>query len=261
MPRRRDADVAVRANDLSVARSARGAAPQRVLDGVSFALAHAATLAVMGPTGSGKTSLLEVLAGTGGPTMGVVGGDAWVEGLPVRRPGRLQRTLTYVTGHLEQTAGALLPARLTVAEVIGEPLTSRTHRYDARALAVRVAGLLDELMLPLGAAAKYPYELSAGMRQRVAFARALILQPKVFLGDEPFANMDVEVRRAARDALLRRRDEYGLSAIIVTNEPDVVKDFRADVLVLDGGHAVGYGKGSGAMLWTPDGADRRLIAT
>ena len=142
----------------------------------------------------------------------------------MRHPGRAHRTLTYLTGYLSQSAGARLPARMTVAEVIGEPITSRDRRVNQRALAVRVATLLDELMLPLGAAAKYPYELSAGMRQRVAFARALVLQPRVLIADEPFSNMDVEVRRAARDAIMRRRDDYGMSAVIVTNDPDVVRD-------------------------------------
>ena len=121
--------------------------------------------------------------------------------------------------------------------MIGEPITSRDRRVNARALAVRVATLLDELMLPLGAAAKYPYELSAGMRQRVAFARALVLQPRILIADEPFANMDVEVRKAARDAILRRRRDYGMSALIVTNDVDVVRELDADVLVLRGGHA------------------------
>jgi len=258
---RREADVAIRAIDLSIARSGRTNA-ERVVEGVSFTIEHGGTLAVMGPTGAGKSSLAAVLAGITEGGLGVVGGDAWVEGIRLRRPGRAQRLLSYLTGYLPQSAGASLPARLTVSEVIGEPITSRDRHVNSRALAVRVATLLDELMLPLGAANKYPYELSAGMRQRVAFARALVLQPRVLIVDEPFANMDVEVRIAARDAIRNRREEYGMSALVVTNEMDVATELGAQVLVLRAGHAIAYGRDSGDLLWSPSGeADRRLLAT
>lgn len=262
MNRRSDADAAIRCSDLSLARASRPAGTSRVVDGVSFTLPLAGTLTVMGPTGSGKSSLAAVLAGAGDDGLAVVGGDAVVEGIAVRRPGRARRQLTYLTGFLPQSAGANLPARLTVSEVISEPITSRDRRVNQRALSVRVATLLDELMLPLGAAAKYPYELSAGMRQRVAFARALVLQPRLFIGDEPFSNMDVEVRRAARDAIVRRRQEYGMSALLVTNEAEVARDLDADVLVLRAGHAIAYGHSADDLLWTPSGeADRRLVAS
>lgn len=258
MARSRDADVAIRAIDLSIAHDRRTGTP-RVVDGVSFTLARGGTLAVMGPTGAGKSSLAGVLAGAD-RGLGVVGGEAYVEGIRVRRPGRDHRVLTYLTGYLPQAAGAALPARQTVSEVIGAPITSRDRHVNQRALAVRIATLLDELMLPLGAANQFPYELSAGMRQRVALARALVLQPKVLVADEPFANMDVEVRRAARDAILRRRRDYGMSALVITNEPEVVAELGAHVLVLRGGHAVAFGPTTADLLWTPSGeADRRLI--
>lgn len=263
MPRRRESDVAIRAVDLSVARSSsRSGGTARVVDGVSFELPHGATIAVMGPTGAGKSSLAAVLAGADEPGLAVVGGAAHVEGIPVRRPGRAHRTLTYVTGYLAQAAGAHLPARLTVAEVIAEPITSRDRRVNARALAVRVATLLDELQLPLGASAKYPYELSAGMRQRVALARALVLHPRVLIADEPFSTLDVEVRRAAKEALIRRRDAYGMATFVVTNEKDVATDLGASVLVLRAGHAIAYGSRPGDLLWTPSAeADHRLVAS
>ncbi|GMM94691.1 MULTISPECIES: ATP-binding cassette domain-containing protein [Microbacterium] len=256
-----EADVAVRADDLSISRAGRGAPDERVVDGLSFTLPYAHALTIMGPTGAGKSSLLAVIAGAGESGLAVVGGDARVHGIRVRRPGRALRRLTYLTGYLPQSAGAKLPSRFTVSELIGQPITSRDKNVNARALAVRVAGLLDEMQLPLGAAAKYPYELSAGMRQRVAFAQALILDPKLLVADEPFANLDVEVRAAALAALLRRRDEYGMAALVGTNDRDVVRGLEADVIVMRSGHAIAAGRGADDLLWTPSGdADHRLVA-
>lgn len=262
MPSRRDADVAIRCSDLSIARVSRGTTPVRVVDGVSFTLGHSAALTLMGPTGAGKSTLAAVLAGSDDSGVAVVGGSAFVDGIAVRRAGRAHRMLTYIAGYLPQSAGAMLPARLTVGEVIADPVTSRDRRVSQRALSLRVASLLDELMLPLGSASKYPYELSAGMRQRVALARAFMLQPKVLIADDPFANLDVEVRAAARDAILRRRDEYGMSALVVSNNADVARELSAAVLVMRGGHAVGYGRSADELLWTPsEGVDRRLAAS
>ncbi|MGZ0710776.1 ATP-binding cassette domain-containing protein (plasmid) [Coraliomargarita sp. W4R53] len=260
MARRKDPDVAIRCVDLSIARTSRMGSAQRVVEGVSFVLAHGEALSVMGPTGSGKSNLAAVLSGSRESGLSVAGGDAHVEGISVRHPGRSHRVLTYLTGYLAQSAGNHLPARQTVSEVISEPITSRDRHVNPRALAVRVATLLDELMLPLGAATKYPYELSAGMRQRVAFAQALVLQPRVFIADDPFANMDVEVRKAAIDALAHRQQDYGMSALIVTNEVDVVRQLNTNVLVLRGGHAVGFGHGPEELLWTPGhGTERKLL--
>ena len=75
------------------------------------------------------------------------------------------------------------------------------------------------------------------------------------MADDPFANLDVEVRRAARDAILRRRAR-GMSALIVTNEADVARELDADVLVLRAGHPVAYGRGTEHLLWTPSAAGR-----
>lgn len=240
-------DVSVRADDVSVSRGG-----ERVVDGVSFRLARGAALAIMGPTGAGKSTLLEAIAGRSESGLAVSGGDLTVEGISARRPGRARSSLTYFVGHLPQRAGADLPSRLTVSEVISEPITSRDRRVNARALAVRVATLLDEMQLPLGAATRYPYELSAGMRQRVAIARSLVLDPRLLVADEPYANLDIEVRIAARDAILRRRDESGMATLVVTNEPDVARELNAAVLVLRGGHTVGYGRSADDLLWTPD---------
>lgn len=255
MSRAEEPELAIIASDLSLSR-----AGERVVDGLSFSLAHGAALTVMGPTGAGKSTLAEMLAGHPGPGLVVNGGDALVEGVSVRRPRRNIRLLTYLTGYLPQGAGSDLPSRLTVSDIIGAPVTSRDRRVSQRALALRVATLLDELELPLGAAPKYPYELSAGMRQRVALARALVLNPRLLIADDVYANLDIGVRVTVREALIRRRDEYGMSSLIVTNDPDAARELDADVLVMREGHAVAYGHGAEALNWTPDEAvDQRSL--
>ncbi|WP_431800714.1 ATP-binding cassette domain-containing protein [Microbacterium sp. bgisy203] len=251
MARSTPTDVVVRTDDLSVARSG-----TRVVEGITVSLGAGRALALMGATGSGKSSLAAFLAGADDATLSVVGGDAAVHGIPVRKRGRARRTREYLTGYLAQNGGRDLPARLTVGEVIAEPVTSRDRRVNQRALSLQIAGLLDELQLPLGAASKYPYELSSGMRQRVALARALVLHPRLFIGDEPYSNLDLEVRQAARDALLRRRDEQGMALLLVTNDAPAIGELDADVLVLRAGHPVGFGHGTSDVLWTPDGGTR-----
>ncbi|GAA1692691.1 hypothetical protein GCM10009808_07310 [Microbacterium sediminicola] len=261
MARRISTDAAIVCSDLSISHVARGETT-RLIDGITFTVARGSVLSVMGPTGAGKSSLLAVLAGRADSGIAVTGGEAHVDGISVRRPGRALRELTYYTGYLAQSAGAHLPSRLTVSEVIAEPVTSRERRVNQKALSIRVAGLLDELMLPLGLAGKFPYELSAGMRQRVALARALVLDPRILVADEPFANLDVDVRKAAREAITRRRDASGMAALISTHEPEAVRELDANVLVLRGGHVVAFGHGTKDLIWTPSAeADHGMVVS
>ncbi|MBA8816038.1 peptide/nickel transport system ATP-binding protein [Microbacterium halimionae] len=262
MVRSKPASVAVDVNDLSIERvSGRGGDTARVVDGVTFTLERANTLVLMGPTGSGKSSLAAMLAGHGGPDMKVVGGDARVEGISIRKGGHPLRQITYHAGFLAQGDAARLAPRSTVAEIIAEPVTSRDRRANARAIAVRVATLLDEFALPLGMTSKYPYELSAGMRQRVALARAFMLEPRLLIADDAFANLDVDSRRLVREAIMRRRDERGMAAVLVTNDTDAVNALDPYVLVLRAGHPIAFGRGTKDLLWTPSSeADSRLVA-
>ncbi|HET8927695.1 MAG TPA: ATP-binding cassette domain-containing protein [Microbacterium sp.] len=259
MPPRDDPALAIACTDLSVAWMS--PTRMRVVEGIDLRLDRGDATAVMGPTGAGKSSLLALLSGRADHDLAVDGGTAVVEGIDVRRPGRARRMLLAYVGYLAQGAGARLDARMTVGEIIAEPITSRDRKVNARALAVRTAALLDEVELPLGAAVKFPYELSAGMRQRVALARALVLQPRILIADDPLANLDVEVQHIVRDAIARRREEYGMASLIATNDPALPRRLRARRIVLHQGHVVAR-DGAGGLIWTPGAeADHGLISS
>jgi ABC-type glutathione transport system ATPase component len=218
---------------------------------VTFTLRAGELICIAGPTGSGKSTLVASLAGVNEASLKVAGGRARVCGVDIRGSARRLRALGALVGYVPQSAGANLPPRLTVGEVIGEPLTSRQKRLNTKALAIRVASLLDELHLPLGLATKFPYELSAGMRQRVAIARAFMLEPHVLIADEPLANLDLEVRPVVFDAITRRREKQGLAALLVTNDADFIRELDAEALMLRGGHVVARGVGRN-LVWAPN---------
>lgn len=235
--RRTGETAAVRAVDLSIGQPA----GLRIVDGVTFAIDPGGILVVSGATGSGKSTLAQTLAGARADGVAVIGGEAYVTGISVRKPGRQRRLWDFATGFLPQNAGAGLPPRMTVGETIAFPITSRDRKVNEHALSVRVASLLDEMHLPLGTADKYPYELSAGMLQRVAFAHAVVLDPKVLIADEPMANLDVEVRHVVYDAIRRRQRAWQMASLLVTNDVDLARELDAQTMTLRNGSVVAVG--------------------
>ncbi|RXZ41534.1 ATP-binding cassette domain-containing protein [Agromyces binzhouensis] len=238
-------------SDLSVEYPARGPSAAHVaLRGVNLRVAPGEVVGLIGSAGSGASTLARVLSGAafepvlaGGEVRPVItGGDAMVLGTPLRGVSRRRlNALRFHVGYLAQDAAMRLPADRTVAEIIGEPILERDHRYNRAALATRVATMLDSVRLPLGMLEKFPFELSGGQRQRVALARALVLGPKLLIADQPTAGIDVTVRDAVAGLLTELRAGQAFSAVVISHDVPVLRRVADRLAVLDRGEIVADG--------------------
>ena len=174
--------------------------------GVSLRVADGELVAIVGPSGCGKSTLLRCLAGLLPPTSGQV----VLDGAAVTMvPGRLAVVF-------QDYSRSLYPW-LTVADNVALPLRrSRGRRAERRRGALAA---LESVGLA-GFGDRYPWQLSGGMQQRAALARALACDPVLLLMDEPFASMDAQMREDLEDLLLRVRAERGITTLLVTHDID-----------------------------------------
>lgn len=186
---------------------ARTGARVPVLQDLSLVVPAGQLLAILGPSGCGKTTLLRLLAGLLAPTEGRVS----LHGEP---PVRAQQRRAI--GWLAQDDG-LFPWR-TVRDNVALPLQVRGGRADPAAIAAVLArvGLAE-------AATRYPHELSGGMRQRAALARALVTRPAFLLLDEPFAHLDELTRERLGDLLLALRTPETTSVLVTHSVPEAAR--------------------------------------
>jgi sulfate transport system ATP-binding protein len=178
--------------------------------------------ALLGPSGSGKSTLLRVIAGLEAPDSGVV----FIEGEDVTtRPAR-----TREVGFVFQHYAAF--KHMTVADNVAFGMTVRKRPKDV--VRARVAELLDLVGLAhLGA--RYPSQLSGGQRQRMALARALAVEPRVLLLDEPFGALDARVREELRAWLRRLHDEVHVTTIFVTHDQEEAMEIAEQIVVVNQG--------------------------
>ena len=246
---------AIVVDDVSVDFPAHGiSGAHRAVDGVSFSAEWGDVVGIMGESGSGKSSLLRVLAADHlrpsgqNPAPQIVGGAIRVGTSSVRRLRRRDLArFDFDVAFLRQDAADTLDPERTAAEIVAAPILERDRRYNRTSLDMRVATLLDELMLPLGTMTKYPFELSAGQRQRVALARTLALDPKILIADEPTAGIDISVRSAVSDLVDRRRAAGDFTAVFVTHDIDLLRSLRGRVFALHSGSVVGVGTADGLL--------------
>jgi sulfate transport system ATP-binding protein len=199
------------------------------LDDVSLRVGDGELVALLGPSGGGKTSLLRIIAGLEEPDRGTVlfhGEDA------TRRDAR-ERRVGFVFQHYA------LFRRMSVFENVafGLRVKPRDERPPEAEVKRRVGELLKLVQLDwLGD--RLPSELSGGQRQRVALARALAVEPKVLLLDEPFGSLDARVRQELRRWLRRLHDEIRLTSLFVTHDQEEALEVADRVVLLDRGRVV-----------------------
>ena len=190
--------------------------PNWALWQVSLTVADGEFVCLIGPSGCGKTTLLHLMAGFISPSEG----EVRFRGQAVRKPGP-ERGVVFQ----EYALFAWMTARQNVEFGLRMRGIARTERRQrAREALARVD--LER------AADRYPHELSGGMRQRVAVARALVNEPKVLLMDEPFAAVDAITRATLQDDLLRLWQETGISVVFITHNIDEAAFLAQRVLVM-----------------------------
>jgi len=190
------------------------------LDGISLEVPDGSLTALLGPSGSGKSTLLRVIAGLEGPDSGTVeidGQDA--TGVPPQRRG---------IGFVFQHYAAF--KHMTVRDNVAFGLTVR------KLPKAQVRAKVDELLGIVGLSGyqdRYPNQLSGGQRQRMALARALAVEPRVLLLDEPFGALDAKVRAELREWLRRLHEEVPVTTLIVTHDQEEAMSIADRIAVMD----------------------------
>ena len=206
-----------------------------VLKGINLSVAKGGTTAIVGPSGSGKTTLLRLIAGFEHPGTGTIS----LNGIPVAGDGDWTPAHKRHVGYVAQD-GALFP-HLTVGRNIAFGLSPSKLDGGRRAVAARVAELLEMVSLDPGMAKRRPHQLSGGQQQRVALARAMAREPELMLLDEPFSALDAGLRVATRRAVAKVLNEAGVTTILVTHDQAEALSFADQVAVMRGGRLAQIG--------------------
>lgn len=244
---------AVVADDVSIEyRSGRGTEAIRAVDGVSLTVRQGEILAVLGESGSGKSTFAAAVAGQLGATgegegahrRHIVGGELTVLGQKTRGLRATSRKLERLSGrigYLPQDGADRLSPDLTVGEAIAEPIYARDRRFDRKEAGLIVARLVDAVHLPLGVMRLNTWELSSGQRQRVALARALVLEPQLLVADEPARGVDVLVRQSVLEALATLQRNRQFSAVVVSSDLREARALADRVAIMAESRLVGLG--------------------
>jgi peptide/nickel transport system ATP-binding protein len=208
------------------------------VDGVDLAVRQGETMGLVGESGSGKSTLARVVVKLYQATEGKVlfeGRDITHLGSGAMRP--LRRRLQMIF----QDPYSSLNPRMTVGEIISEPLKVHHLAPNRSAARERVAELLSLVGMDRDVAARYPYEFSGGQRQRIGIARALAVKPEFVVADEPVSSLDVNIQAQVINLLEDLQDELGLTYLFIAHDLSVVRHVSDRIAVMYLGKIVEIG--------------------